>query len=386
MKKSLKSALLLCLLITAVALLCACGESDGAPEGMQLCEGSDTLGFYFYVPEEWMISSYANIYSAYVAKVDTTSASYTEVTPPAISGDETIPLPQRRAVAAKSYFDASMSSYKAGYTTIIDCESVTFGNADLAFKFVYDHEYQNSKFRTMQILVYFEDRFGIFTFNSYNTPLTTDKPQFEYYAEKSQGIIDSFKFVSAKKDDTPAQDKGEPVYDADGYLLASDKKRAGFELYIPKELEVIHSDGLVAVQLDKGASITATKSNITGVTYDGYFKNRLTELETLFGSVTVIKEAGEWECFRCKAKNAPECDKCTECQTERSIGVGYEIEGAAAAFLYEYTYTFMGEEYRVYQVLAATRTTGYSFTYTARATDFEAHLDTVRSIFGKVKL
>ena len=121
MKKALKSALLLCLLITAAALLCACGESDGAPEGMQLCEGSDTLGFYFYVPEEWMISSYANIYSAYVAKVDTTSASYTEVTPPAISGDETIPLPQRRAVAAKSYFDASMSSYKAGYTTIIDC-------------------------------------------------------------------------------------------------------------------------------------------------------------------------------------------------------------------------------------------------------------------------
>ena len=386
MKKALKTALLLCLLITALALLCACGESDGAPEGMQLCAGSDSLGFYFYVPEEWMLSSYANIHSAFVAKIDITSASYTEVTPPALSDDETMPVSQRRALAAKDYFDRSMSSYKAGYTTLIDCESVTFGNAEHAFKFVYDHEYQNSKFRTMQILVYFEDRFGIFTFNSYNTPLTTDKPQFEYYAEKTQGIIDSFKFVSAKGENPPSADEGEPVYDADCYLLASDKKRAGFELYIPKELKVVHSDGLVVVELGKDASFSATKSNITGVTYDGYFKSRVEELETLFGTVTVITEEGEWECVKCNGKNAPEVSKCAQCQTERSIGVRCEIDGATAAFLYEYTYSFMGEEYRVYQVLAATRTTGYCFTYTARAEDFDTHLDTVLAILGKVKL
>ncbi len=386
MKRLLKLTTILIVLAAVLALLCACGEGDGAPEGMQLCAGTDELGFYFYVPEEWMLSPYADVYAAFAATVDTTSASYTETGVPAMSDDQSIPLSQRRAASAKSYFDSSMAEYKSGYTLLVDCEAVTFGNADIAFKFVFDHEHQGGKYRTMQILVYFEDRFGIFTFNSPNVPLTTDKPQFEYYSEKTQLIIDSFKFVSkVEGSDASTPQDSEPVYDSDGFLLITDKRIAGFELYIPNELTVRHSDGLVVVDLGDGASLSATKSNISGVTYDGYFNQRKSELEALFGTVTVIQNITEpWRCVKCEVENESSLDKCSECETARPIGVPYSISGATSAFLYEYTYTFMGEEYRVYQVLAATKTTGYSFTFTSRVADFDQEIDTVRTILGKV--
>ncbi len=386
--KSIKKVFRLTLIIisaVATLLLCtACGEGDGAPEGMQLAKGSDELGYYFYVPEEWLLSPYSEIAASYASTVDTSSASYTEATPPAISDDATVPLSQRRAVAASEYFKKSLDSYAVAPSIIVNGEAVTFGNADIAFKYVFDHEYQSSKFRTMQILVYFEDRFGIFTFNSLNTPLSSDKPQFEYYSEKTQQMLDNFKFVSKSTDGT-TDNEGEKIYDADGFILRSDKSLAGFELYLPEDFKVTHSSGLIAASLPDSSSFTATKSNITGVTYDGYFNQRKGELEALFGTVTVIIDnSAPWKCVKCDSQNDASIDKCNKCDTARSIGVHCKVGNANQAFLYEYTYFLSGVEYRVYQVLAATRTTGYAFTYTARVDNFDNNIDQIKAVLGKV--
>ena len=372
MKKILLTAVAM---LTALLCLFSCAQTDGVPEGMQLAQGSSKLGYYFYVPEEWVVSNVGDISAAYASKVDSSSVSYVEATAPTVSDDNGISLLTRRASATNGYFKASMEDFPYGYSLLIDGEAVTFGNAANAFKFVFDYEKtvtdqgeeKAHKFRCMQILVYFEDRFGIFTFTSANEFVSSnEKVQFDYYQEKYQAMIDNFKF-EAKLGESEALD--DRIADEDGYLLSSDKTVAGLSLYLPKEFKLEFSSGMIAASLPDGSNLTVSKATATNVSVDDYWNYRKSELEALFGAVTVL---------------TANPDK------PASAALPYDFEGAKYAFLYEYTYTALGEQYHVYQILAVAGPNdlflnGFVFTYTAKEANYTSHLDVIEKILEKVE-
>ena len=85
------TAILLALNIITCSLfgLTSCGEADdGAPEGMQLVYGSDTLGYYFYGPEEWVVANLGDIACTYASKIDTTSMTFAKSEMPTGTIDE----------------------------------------------------------------------------------------------------------------------------------------------------------------------------------------------------------------------------------------------------------------------------------------------------------
>lgn len=330
----------LILLLATLISLTACGKDGDAPEGMQLVRGGESVGYNFYVPEEWVVANHGDISAAYVSTVDKTSASYVECTPPEGTVDE--------------YFKASLSEYQTAPTLIEENKAVTFGNADEARMYVFDHENRDYKFRTMQIFAKYGERFGIFTFTSFRENMSSgEKTQYEYYQEKRQAIIENFKYV--EKSGT-ASEPTDYETDADGYRLISDKSLAKFSLYVPEEFTVKSSSGIVEAYLPDGSNINMTTAGNTGVVVSDYWKGRKAELEKLFGEVTVIGE-----------------------DMKTSLG---ETD---RAFAYEYKFFYNGEEYHVYQVLAITTFNGYVFTYTAKEESYSSHLDTVKKIMDKVR-
>ncbi len=326
------------LLAAALVSLASCADNSDTPEGMQLIRGGEDVGYYFYAPEEWVEANLGDISTAYVSTVDKTSVSYVECEMP----DSTV----------AEYFNESLSEYATPPVMVEENKAVTFGNADEAVMYVFDHENRGYKFRTMQIFTKYGERFGIFTFNSFRENMSSnDVTQYEYYAEKRQAIIDNFKYVNK------GGDAGSTEYevDADGYKLISDKSVAKFSLYVPEEFEVKYSSGIVEAYLADGSNITMSTATNTGVVVSDYWETRRSELETLFGKVTVITE-----------------DKDT------SLGT------TDRAFAYEYTFVYNGETYHVYQILAVTTFNGYVFTYTAKEENYSKHLDTINNICDKV--
>ena len=326
--------------------LFSCSGTAGVPEGMQLVRGSESLGYYFYAPEEWTVANIGEVASAYASSVDSSNVSYVEIDPI----DTTV----------KEYFEKSLLEFTLEVEVVNqDGEAVIFGNADNARAFVFDYTYAEHKFRTMQIFAEFENRFGIFTFTSFRENMSSsEKTQYEYYLEKVKSITDNFKFVSKTKgEDAPTFEKGE-----DGYYLVSDHKTAGFSLYLPDGFEVDYSSGIVTAHTEDGSSLTLSRATSTGVDITTYWNMRKAELEALFGNITVIlKDGQEKELY------------------EATLG---DSNRAAAV---EYTYEYAGKTYHVYQIFGVTTWNGYVFTFTATEDNYQSHIDAIKAIAGKVK-
>ncbi len=320
MKKITAAALTI---ITLLLALCGCSQGSDAPDGMQLVRGSDAIGYYFYSPIGWIVASQGNIASSYVSTIDSTSVTLVEAKMP----EGTV----------KEYFEAA----KADFTFDIEVKNeggepiaTKLGNAEEALQYTYDYEYSGFKFRTIQIFAKFEGRFYIFTFTAQLTERTEGESYYDFHFAKSfQSIVDNVKFVT-KSGTEPA-----PEYtEVDGYLLVSDKKLCGFDMYVPKDYKVDYSDGIVSVTREDGANITVSKSTATGVSIRDYWANRKNELEVIVGTVTEI-------------------------EVNKSEGV--TLGNLATAASYEYTYELGGVKYHVYQVFAVDTFEGYAFTFTA---------------------
>ncbi len=352
----MKKILALILLIASLLTCISCGGGDDTPAGMQLAHGSDDSGYYFYVPEEWTISNLGKISAAYASTVDSSSVSYTERQMPEGTVEE--------------FFEESLLEFQNSKITpkvIVKNEKYTFGNAESAYKYVYDVEYSGHKFRVMQVFSKFEGRFGIFTFTALNENLSSGEvTQFDYYKEKITSVTENFKFV--KKSGLTSEDVYEK--DSDGYLLVSDKDIAGFSLYVPGGFTPDYASGIVSATANDGANITISKATATGVFVDKYWENREKELSAFVKNLTPIKGADGKEL----------------------INVPATIGNITHAFSYEYTYEFNGETYHVYQVLGITTMffdlfakDGFVFTYTAKEGAYEAHLDEIKKVLSKVE-
>lgn len=318
-------------------MLFACSDSD-LPEGMQLVKGGEDVGYYFYAPEEWTLSNYGQISAAYASNVDSSSISFTYIGEPEGTIDE--------------YFTKSLDEFPVRPNVTVSGEETTFGNADKAVKYVFEHEYTEHKFRTMQIFVSYEDRFGIFTYNSMlENVSSSEELQYDFYKEKIQSVIDNFLFV--KMSGTQDTDAPELI---DGYKLISDPSIAKFSFYVPEAMKVDEASGIVTASFADGSNLSLSRATATGVVVSEYWETRKAELS---GIVTDLQEI--------------------EVNKEASLG------NSKRAFSYEYTFVYNNTKYHVYQVLAVTTFDGFVYTYTATESNYSTHLDDVKAIAGKVE-
>ena len=356
--KKLGRILFALILICTAVILTSCGKSSNAPEGMKLAYGGDECGYYFYVPEEWTVSNVGDIKSAYISRINTTSVSFVEIDPfagnPELDDDYFF----------TQYFEDSLKDFPETMKPQITANGVaaTFGkgeeNADRAIKYVYTYEYADHKFGFMQILMRHDGRYFLFTYSAQAEEKSEGVTYYDYYLEeKVVPIIENFRFVDQKPAETVA-----PEYpkDKDGYSLVTDSGLSGFEFYTPDSFKVDYSSAIISVTAADGSNVNMTEATGTGTTFSDYWNARKAELEAIFGTVTEI-------------------------EVDKQIS----FANARTAFLYEYTFTYKGEVYHVYQILCIAGSTlqpdGYVFTYTAKETNYAAHKTEVDAMIAKVK-
>ncbi len=355
----MKKILFLLLISVSLLIFTGCGNDSGIPEGMQLAGGGDGEGYHFFAPEEWISENLGEIDIVYVSRVDTTSVSFTEIDPkdfvkpdPSKSDEDFFINDYFNSVKAEFPSDTKFTTY--GAACILGSKDT---KADGAVKYVYTYSYSGHKFGFIQILAHNAGRYYILTYSAaLDKAETSDTAKYDYHMQSFQKIVDNFRFsdkVSEKPDYTYAKD-------SDGDILATDKKLAGFELYVPGDFIPDYSSAIISATHSDGSNITMTKATATGVEIQKYWEMRKDELSSI---VTDIKEIN----------------------IIKSTALGNSDNAAA----YEYTYVYNGETFHVYQIFAIHGSTrffqkGYVFTYTATDDNYGLHLEEINRIIKKV--
>ena len=350
--KRITSIILILATLLSLTLLTSCKKSD-APEGMQLVKGGADYAYSFYAPEEWVVANLGEVACTYASRVDTTSMTFVETTRPEGS--------------IKDYFESEKALFPYEITVLTDGESCSFGNADkLALKYVYTYEYKKAGYTCMQIFVENGEQFYIFTYTASNDDRAPETSYYKYYLEKVQASIDAFKFNNKT---SPAPTAPSYEKDSDGYLLVSDKRIAGFSLFVPDTYSVDHASALVSVS-SGGKNITMSETTYPATTQDEYWKKRREDIEAIADKIT-DEDGKQISSFK-----------------EISASEKTDAANADAAVKYEYSYILDGVEYRVCQILARKGTLGgsvYVFTYTATIDEYDDGLGEAMTIFKKVQ-
>lgn len=352
-----KIALLLVGIILVFALVSCSGES--APDGMQLCYGTDEVGYQFFVPSGWVLSNTGEVHAAYASRIDISSVSFAEV-----KFDKPEKLPASMSVWSTDtyffefYFDNSLSEFPNEPEVTVDGENTIFGKKDYqaekAVKYVFNHEYDNHKFTTMQIFVKANSKYYIFTYTSMNEARTDEETYYAFHLQEAQKCIEEFMFTPI----VPSENESvEYEKDKDGYLLYSDPSLCGFDLYVHPDFSLDYASAIVSASHADGSNITMTKVTAAGVAVNKYWERRQTELSAIVSELKVIEE--NQDCHFGNAENK---------------------------FSYEYTFKYNGKTFHVYQVLSVRGMNGYVFTYTATEENYLKHLEKVNYICSKVGL
>ncbi len=348
--KRIISILLVFITIISSLLLTSCKKDDGTPDGMRLVMGDESLGYYFYGPEEWTVANVGNIACTYVSKIDNSSMTFVEAEKPASTVEE--------------YFESEKGKFPYEINVTVNGDDSLFGNAS-GKKYVYTYTYKEISYTCMQIFVEYSGRFFIFTYTANNKDYTEDKTYYEFYLEKVSASIDAFKFTD-KVSGTPTSPEYER--DSDGYILVSDKTLAGFDMYVPDSYKVDYSSALVSVSHADGTNITMSQATYTGVTNEDYWKARKENISSFCDKIT-----------------DPESGEIVSSLREIELAKQITLEGTNWALAYEYAYTFEGTKYHVYQVLIVeSAVNGYVFTYIASEENYEKHLDEMKIVLKKI--
>lgn len=348
MKKTVSILLILIMLLGAMLSLASCGRADGAPESMQLVRGSDALGYYFYAPEEWTVANHGEMATAFVSKLDTTSVSFVKVEKPDVSIED--------------YYKGELERFPEGFavTPVKEgLEECDFGQEgfrpDKAYKAVYSYKYDKYSFRCMQIYVYEGEDFYIFTYTSSEDLRDGENSYYDSHMTSLNKVLTTFKFV-----DKSGEIKDEaPIYpEVDGYYLISNKNVCYFDFYMPKNYTVDFATSMVSVSHADGSNVNISEATYGGVDDNGYWKHRFEELELIADNVLA---SGEKFTIEMKGDNT------------RAVGL-------------EYTYTFEGKDYKVYQALIVVNNwRGFVFTYTAEAGNYDAHLEDAKDMLARLE-
>lgn len=362
-----KSILFLLILAISIASLFSCGNKDDAPEGLQTADVSER-GYIFYAPENWAVINSENVSAAKVSAINNTSVTFAEADIP--SGT----LPE--------YFDESMATLPEGIKSTLQIlvrdEKCIFGNADgECLKYVYTYKYEDFDFACMQILVNHGSRFFIFTYTSYGD-VNDELSDYRKYMSSVQLSIENFIFTEAKANDESVS----YPKDSDGYNMVSNTKISGFELYLPESYEVVFSDAYVKAKISDGANISLSKATQTGIDIVDYLKMRKEELcrfATDFTDIAVTFTVEIPEESTIMKNWTFGVDP--ECNSELVFG---DLDSSSLV-AYEYTYVFSGTAYRVYQMMGVGNLSGYVFTYTAIDSEYQNHIEEIKTILEKVR-
>ena len=338
------------LIVLTMLLTVSCSDSD-VPEGMQLVDGSDEQGYYFYAPEEWVISNLDDVKSAYASRVNVTSVSFAKVDP---NVGNTENLPTEEYFFTK-YFENSLSEFTIEPTVTVMNEECLFGKegeeADRAVKYVYNFSYSEPahKFGFMQILLKKNNDYYIFTYSSLLEEKSEGTTYYDFYLEKTEQVMTNFRFV-----DKTGQSGG-TTDTQDGFVLISDKKIAGFELYVPCTFKPDYSSAIVSATHADGSNINMSEATGTGASVSDYYNNRKNELSEIVGEITEI-------------------------EVEKRI----ELPDTDYAFSFEYKFSYNQKVFHVYQVVIRHGFSGYVFTYTATEDNYNLHINEVKEVLNKI--
>ena len=373
------------ILTLSILSLFSCGNGSEVPENMRLVAGGESLGYYFYAPEEWTVSNVGEIKSAYASRVDTSSVSFAEVGP-----FENVGVPADDYFF-NSYFKQSLLEYpKAPTVSNPEGEEILFGKegeaADRAKKYTFTLEYfdytanRTFKYAYMQILIKKADSYYIFQYcASLENRNGTSTTYYDYYLGDAENegkitkVIKEFRFVNKVGEDV----RSEVVTDSDGFTLVSDSALCGFDLYVPSGFKADFSSAIVSASHTDGSNITMTKTPGYNENVNQYMLRRFGELES---TVTNI----EYE-LKYDENGEPVYDP------QGKQVVNYEtikFGDAEAANVYKYSYVYNGTKFQIYQVIVidgwVLSYQGYVFTYTATEANYSLHLEDVLKTIEKV--
>lgn len=343
MKKIISALLTILMIFSSLLALSSCESSD-APEGMQLINGSDELGFYFYGPKEWIVSNQDSlgISCSYASKLDNSSVTLVEAE-----------LPQ---VTIPEYIATELAKYPAEMELKVTLEAreSSFGNAESAWRTSYTYKYANYEYQSLQIFALYKSRFYIFTYNASTIDYDNENTYYTNYLEKVEKIITSVKFT----DKVAGEAEAEPSYekDEDGYSLVSDKSLCHFDLYMPDTYKLDFSSSIVSISNESGANITVSEATDTNVDDTGYWKSRFDNLGRIATDVKATAEK-----------------------------VGVDLGEGLDAVALEYSYKLIGKSWCVYQVLIVDGFRGYVFTFTAEESDYADLLEEAKTILYKIE-
>lgn len=346
------------ILLTGVSALSSCKKNNGPPDGMKLMRGGAEYGYNIYAPVGWTVSNRGEIACAYASRVDTTSVTFVKAKAPSAEG-------KTRAEATVGYFDEQMAKMPFAVTVDTRGEAAEFGNAPEAYRFTYTYEYEGRTVGVMQLLVYRGEDFYIFTYSSCKDKNEDGRTSYDTNLEAVGRVIATFEFIEKiGEPETPEYER-----DADGWLIVSDGMIAGFVMSVPDTFTVDYSSGSVSVSREDGGNITMSRMTYTGVDKDTYWERRKKELAQ-FVDKTDDGQGNEITSLEA---------------IEGEISVPVELDGAKWAYSYEYTYSYDGVKYRVYQVLIVTGMKSFVYTYTATDTCYAAGIDEAKQILGKIE-
>ena len=149
-------------------------------------------------------------------------------------------------------------------------------------------------------------------------------------------------------------------------------------MYVPETFMSDYSSAIVSATHTDGSNVNMTEANGTNENVNTYVLRRFGELKSIVGDVEYRTKIDEDGNPLYDSQGRPVVDF-------ESISFG----NAEAANAYEYSFTYNGEKYKVYQVIVidgwTLSYTGYVFTYTAKEANYSLHFAEVQKMIEKVR-
>ena len=328
------SILLVCVILVSVFNTgCAASNSD-IPDGMKLAS-VDGAEFCLYVPTSWMLNTESSMSGAYYS-ISQKTVVYADVYTD--DGCETI----------EQFWEKISARYDAEYKDFKNDveggsgEAATLGDKN-AKKYVFSATIDGDDYKIAQYIAQNEGKFFVFTYSA----------ETETYEQHLKTVEKMAKVFSFKKNEkTPVADRTDGAPES-MKIASSDKVE--YVLYVP-------SKWIVDSSVTAGAYYSDTDlSNVNVVSY--------------YGDEMTVTEY--WDM----------CDAEYKAQfSNYSLHENYKSKlGSRNAYVYIFTLSFDGKDYKMLQAISAYGELMYTFTYTAEEEIFDSHLDEVKLMMEQFK-